>query len=135
MINMGDNCDVSDMLHRSQPSRVMCLVWQKGQVIGVQFVQRGSCSGPADGSARLIDWPFLPMDFSIVSNGWDQVMSSIRQHKPAWLTTRTVLAAMALIAGSLTGCQARPDEQKSEEAKPDEQISLKPTTRSNFVNA
>src|SRR5712664_810690 len=74
-------------------------------------------------------WPFLPMQFSIVSNGWDQVMASIRQHKPAWLTTRTVLAAMALIASSLTGCQAKPEEEQKPE------ISLKPITRSNFVNA
>ena len=39
MINMGDNCNVSDMLHRSQPSRVMCLVCEKGQVIGAQLAR------------------------------------------------------------------------------------------------
>src|SRR5438552_12194062 len=75
------------------------------------------------------------MHFSIVIKGWDQVMSSIRQHKPAWLITHCFLAGMTLIASLLAGCTAKPEEQKTEEPKTEEQVSLKPTTRSNFLSA
>src|SRR5438105_3394483 len=74
------------------------------------------------------------MHFSIVIKGWDQVMTRIRQHKPAWLITRCFLAG-ALTASLLAGCTAKPEEQKTEEPKTEEQVSLKPTTRSNFLSA
>src|SRR6267143_1793919 len=61
-------------------------------------------------------------------------MASERHTKRTWFCRQSFLAAIALIASALGGCTAKPEEGKSETQKSETEISLKPTTRSNFLN-